>query len=184
MKIIFAEYDKEGVYVYQAFSKETVEYAVINQKFGKGFGLDRITWIKPSLGWTLHRTKNATKSGMEAIARIKIKREAWDEIIENTVETKYDNNVFTSKYEWKLSLKKSDAIHQWDPDRNLQGIKILRPAIQIGIRGEFIKKYVNNWTISIEDITSKIQFLKENEDLYKLEEYDLSEKAKKLLGNK
>jgi len=47
---IFANYDFDGIYVYQAFKPSIVEAALEKGTFGKGFGLDRMTWIKPSTG--------------------------------------------------------------------------------------------------------------------------------------
>jgi hypothetical protein len=38
-------FDEQGIYVYQAFSPDIVKTAVELGTFGKGFGLDRMTWI-------------------------------------------------------------------------------------------------------------------------------------------
>ncbi len=57
-KIIFADFDKEGIFVYQAFKPKIVKVAVKMGTFGKGFGLDRITWIKPSLDVSYTRQKS------------------------------------------------------------------------------------------------------------------------------
>ena len=67
------EYDDEGVYVYQAFKKEIGEYAVENQTFiGSDFKTERMTWIKPSFGWMLYRSRYGTKAGQTHILKIKI----------------------------------------------------------------------------------------------------------------
>ena len=88
-KVIYADYDEEGVYVYQAFKPKIVDVAVEQNKFGKGFGVDRISWIKPSLGWMLRRSKYATKHRMEAIARIKLNHESWLEILNQSIPTHF-----------------------------------------------------------------------------------------------
>lgn len=45
------------------------------------------------------------------------------------------------------------AIHQWDPERDLIGKKLERQAIQIGLRKEILKDYVNNYIIEVQDVT-------------------------------
>ena len=154
LKKVYAHFDEEGVYVYQAFKPATVKFAVENGTFGKGFGLDRITWIKPSLGWMLRRSEYASKHRMEAIAKIKLSHEAWIEILSQSIETHWNPSLFSVEDDWKQKLDKSDVIHQWDPERDLQGKRLERQAIQIGIRGEVIKKYVQEYITGVEDITA------------------------------
>ncbi|MFK8004825.1 MAG: DUF4291 family protein [Saprospiraceae bacterium] len=152
-KVIYADHDKEGVYVYQAFKPKIVAVAVELNKFGKGFGVDRISWIKPSLGWMLRRSKYATKHRMEAIARIKLSHESWLEILNQSIPTHFDAKRYSNENEWQSALKKSDVIHQWDPERSLQGERLNRQAIQIGLRGDVLKKYKDEYVIGVEDIT-------------------------------
>ena len=151
--IIFANYDEEGVFVYQAFKPKIVKVAVELNKFGKGFGVDRISWIKPSLGWMLRRSKYATKHRMEAIAKIKLDHKSWLEILHQSVPTHFDARIFSTEIEWQRALKDSDVIHQWDPERALNGERLDRQAIQIGLRGEVLKKYKDEYVIEVTDIT-------------------------------
>ena len=74
---VLAAYDEKGVFVYQAFHTETVAVAAAKGTFGKGFSLDRMTWIKPSFGWMLHRSGYAGKHGQEAIARIHLSHDGF-----------------------------------------------------------------------------------------------------------
>ena len=147
-------FDEQGVYVYQAFTPETVKVAVSLGTFGKGFGMDRMTWIKPSFGWMLHRSGYATKSRQEAIARIHLKHEGFLEILQQAVPTSYDRTLFGSPGEWGLALKNSEVRYQWDPDRNLRDYKLEHRAIQLGISGQMVYRYVREWIIGIEDVTS------------------------------
>ena len=55
-RIIYARYDERGIDVYQAFKPSIVEEALRHGRFGKGFGLDRMTWIKPSFLWLMERS--------------------------------------------------------------------------------------------------------------------------------
>jgi uncharacterized protein DUF4291 len=154
-------FDEQGVYVYQAFSPDIVRVAVSLGTFGKGFGLDRMTWIKPSFGWMLHRSSYATKTRQEAIARIYLKHEGFLNILQQAVPTLYDASLYGSQGEWGLALKKSEVRYQWDPDRDLHDYKLDRRAIQLGISGQIVYRYVREWIIGIEDVTGLAHMIKE-----------------------
>ena len=62
---IRAAYDDEGLYVYQAYRPEIGLYAAEHGRFGPGFKLDRMTWIKPSFGWMLYRCGYGFKPDQE-----------------------------------------------------------------------------------------------------------------------
>ena len=155
-KIIFADYDEEGIFIYQAFKPKIVKVAVELGTFGKGFGLDRITWIKPSLCWVLRRSNYGTKNRMQAIARIKISHKAFLEILNQSIETHWNEALFPNQDNWQKRINKSDVIHQWDPERDIVGKRLNRQAIQIGIRGEVIRNYVSEFIIGVEDISDLV----------------------------
>ena len=46
---------------------------------------------------------------------------------------------------------------QWDPDHDPSGRKVERRAIQLGLQGETLKKYSQEWILSIEDISAFVQ---------------------------
>jgi hypothetical protein len=150
---ILANYDDEGIYVYQAFTPSTVASALKRGTFDTGFSLDRMTWIKPSFGWMLYRSGYASKHNQEAILRIKITHAGFMEILRQSVETSYSPGIYVSEHAWTLALSKSEVRHQWDPDRAITGEKLDRRAIQIGIRGNVVRNYVNKWILRLEEVT-------------------------------
>ncbi|MEO8392589.1 MAG: DUF4291 family protein, partial [Chloroflexota bacterium] len=149
---IYAAYDEAGIQVYQAFTPSIVQAALAKGTFGAGFGLDRMTWIKPSLGWMLYRSGYASKHNQEAIIRVKLSHEGFLEILRRSVETSFNPRIYASEGEWKRALDASTVRHQWDPERHIKGPKLERRAIQIGIRGETVHAYVNDWIIGLEDV--------------------------------
>lgn len=153
-KRVLAAFDDDGVVVYQAFRPEIVHEAIKKGTFGKGFGLDRMTWIKPSFGWMLHRSGYATKHRQEAIARVRLTNEGFLSILRQSVSTSFKPHLFTTQDAWARALDASDVRYQWDPDRDLRDYKLPRRAIQLGIRGEAVRRYVNEWIIGIEDVTA------------------------------
>ena len=188
--VIFANYDDDGVFVSQAFKPKIVQVAVEQNKFGKGFGVDRISWIKPSLGWMLRRSKYATKHRMEAIAKIKLSHISWLEILHQSVPTHFDARIFSTEMEWQSALKNSDVIHQWDPERALNGKRLERQAIQIGLRGDVLKKYKDEYVIEVTDLTAlakEIGYASKNRNPLPNEipiekEYPINENLKTKLG--
>jgi len=153
MKRIFANHDGEGVWVYQAFMPSTVEAALRKGTFDRGFSLDRMTWIKPSFGWMLYRSGYASKHRQEAILKIKLSHDGFRQILEQSIETSFNANIYESQHAWTAALAKSDVRHQWDPERAITGEKLDRRAIQIGIQSETVKRHVNEWIINLEEVT-------------------------------
>ena len=169
---IYAAYDDEGVYVYQAFKPSIVEAALENGTFGSGFNMDRMTWIKPSFAWMLYRSGYATKTRQEAILKIKLDHEGFLIVLRESVATTFNSSIYEDKRTWKSALDQSSVRHQWDPERYLTLAK--RPnrrAIQLGIRGWVVEKYVNDWIIELEDVTKlahEIKRAKENNNPFPL----------------
>jgi hypothetical protein len=151
---ILADFDEEGVWVYQAFRPSTVAAAVAKGTFGKGFGLDRMTWIKPSLGWMLHRSHYASAKRQEAIARVKVRRTGFDEILRAGVLTSFDPAIHESQEKWARALRATEVHVQWDPDRDLEGRPLSRRAIQLGLQGSMVRRYVEEWIVSVVDYTA------------------------------
>ncbi|KYC41057.1 hypothetical protein WA1_23355 [Scytonema hofmannii PCC 7110] len=150
---ILAGYDKEGIFVYQAFKPSIADEAVLKGTFGKGFNLDRMTWIKPSFGWMLYRSGYATKHRQERILKIKLSHEGFQTILAQGIPTTCDRKIFASEQEWRRALDNSEVRYQWDPDRNLSLHRLERRALQIGIRDSIVQQYVNTWILAIEDVT-------------------------------
>ena len=150
---ILASYDSEGIFVYQAFKPSITEEALRKGTFGKGFNLERMTWIKPSFGWMLYRSGYATKHRQESIIKIKLTHQGFQEILRQAIPTSLDRDIFESERDWKKSLDKSEVRYQWDPDRDLSLRRLEHRALQLGIRGSVVKNYVNNWILEIEEVT-------------------------------
>jgi hypothetical protein len=142
------------VYVYQAFTPSIVQAALAKSTFGAGFGLDRMTWIKPSFGWMLYRSGYASKLNQEAILKIRLTHEGFQTILSRSVESTYNPSIDSNEKVWKAALSRSEVRHQWDPERHINGVKLERRVIQIGLRGETVRAYVNQWIIGLEDVTA------------------------------
>lgn len=164
MKIINAVYDDSTVRVYQAFNSRIAGEAVMFGTFGKSFKRERMTWIKPSFLWIMYRSGWAEKENQEHILAIDIKRTGFDEILENAVLSSYNERMDISRDEWKTKIAVSEIRCQFDPDRDIYGNPQQIRAIQLGLRGDAVRKYIDEWIVGITDITEDVRYLKSLRD--------------------
>lgn len=161
-KHILADFDDESIVVYQAYRHSIAKYALENQKFGGDFSLNRMTWIKPNFLWMMYRSGWGTKEGQEYILSIRIRRAFFDEIIETAVPSTFSASGFSSQDDWRHVVAASDVRLQWDPDHDPFGQKVERRAIQLGLRGDTIRRYGTEEIISITDISKLVADQRKN----------------------
>jgi hypothetical protein len=153
-RYILAQFDAEGVIVYQAYRPEIGHFAATHGYFGgERFSLTRMSWIKPNFLWMMYRSGWGQKEGQEVVLAVKIKREAFDTILANAVRSSYNSDLYPTEKDWKRAVSNSNVRLQWDPDHSPTGGKLERKAIQLGLRGDVLAAYAREWIISIEDIS-------------------------------
>lgn len=157
---IRAVYDDKTIRIYQAYNNRIADEAIKNGTFGSSFNRNRMTWIKPSFLWMMYRSGWATKENQERILAIDIKREAFDFLVENAVSSMFDVDKYESIDEWKKQVKESSIRVQWDPERDVYGNPLDYRSIQLGIRGDIVNKYLDEWIEKITDITEYVNELK------------------------
>ena len=121
--------------------------------------MERMTWIKPSFLWMMYRCGWGTKENQERILAIDIKKEAFNFLVKNAVKSTFIKEDYESFEVWKEQLKHSNIRLQWDPERDIFGNPLEKRSIQIGIKGEYVSKYVYDWIMNITDITDHVQDL-------------------------
>lgn len=156
---IRAIYTHETIRVYQAYSHDIADEAVRLGTFGTKFKMDRMTWIKPSFLWMMYRCGWAEKVNQERVLAIDIKRSAFDYVVQNAVISTYSDNMGITYPEWKDLIRRSEIRCQWDPERDLSGNPLEYRSIQLGLRGQAVYSYVNDWIVSLEDITDYVKEL-------------------------
>ena len=158
-KQIRAVYTDTTIRVYQAYCPEIAEEAVRLQTFGSHFSLNRMTWIKPSFLWMMYRCGWAGKEGQERVLAIDLTREGFDSAVKQAVLSSYKEECGLSREEWKKLVEKSDARVQWDPEKDVHGNNLPYRSIQIGLRGQAVRDYVEKWIVRVEDITEEVKRL-------------------------
>jgi hypothetical protein len=166
---IIAQYDEETIVVYQAYRNQIGNFAAQNGYFDEGFSLNRMSWIKPNFLWMMYRGGWGKKEGQEVILAITLQRQVFDNILELVVHSKFIPEIYPDEKSWKKSVDRSNVRLQWDPDRNPNGNRLGRRAIQLGLRGEVLAKYAREWIVSIQDVS---EFAAEQYEIVKSGNWD------------
>jgi Domain of unknown function (DUF4291) len=56
--------------------------------------------------------------------------------------------------------KDADVVVQWDPERDVRGTKLPRRSIQVGLGRGIVRRYVDDWTKEIRDVTPLVATLR------------------------
>jgi hypothetical protein len=154
IRVVRAAYTAETVTVYQAYAAQIAYAAVRAGTFVPPFSRDRMTWIKPSFGWMMHRCGWAAKPGQECVLAIEITRAGFEWALAHSCLSHYEVGTHDSPEAWAALQNASPVCIQWDPDRSLTGERLARRAIQLGLSGEAVHRYCDEWIRSITDITA------------------------------
>lgn len=157
---IYAIYNDKTIRLYQAYDDKIADEVLRLGCFGQYFKLDRMTWIKPSFLWMMHRSGWAKKQGQNRVFAIDMDINAFKYILKKAVLSSYSQELYGDYDNWKSLLSETDVICQWDPDRDIKGIPKQLRTLQLGIRGKAIEEYVEHWIIEINEITEMVHDLK------------------------
>ncbi len=150
---ILAQFDEESVVVYQAYRPEIGLYAVEHGTFGGGFSFSRMTWIKPNFLWMMFRSGWGSKEGQEVTLAIRVRRSGFETILREAIPSSFVPGLFASEQAWQAAVAASSVRLQWDPDHDPSGAPLARRAIQLGLRGDALRRFANDWIVSIEDVS-------------------------------
>jgi hypothetical protein len=75
---IRADYDRNTIVIYQAYPPTIADAAVSAGRFVSPFSFYRMTWVKPSFLWLMHRSNWGRKSGQERILAVRMTRVGWE----------------------------------------------------------------------------------------------------------
>jgi hypothetical protein len=150
---IRAVYTADTITVYQAYSPAIAEPAVRAGRFVAPFKRDRMTWIKPSFLWMMYRCGWAAKPGQERVLAVEITRAGFEWALARACLSHYETGSGETRAEWSRRLKRSAVRVQWDPERSLQLGALPYRSLQLGLGGEAVPQYVDEWTVSITDVT-------------------------------
>lgn len=154
---IRASFDANTIVVYQAFSPAIADSTLAAGGFVPPFSFGRMTWIKPSLPWMMHRSNWAKKPGQERVLAIRITRAGWEHALEQAVLTAPEPTTYGSAAAWCTAFERAGVHVQWDPERSLRGAALNHYSIQVGIGRTLIRSYAENWVVETTDLTPVVR---------------------------
>lgn len=155
LHMIRANYGRDTIRLYQAYDDRIADASLAAQQLcGPGFSLGRMTWIKPSFLWLMHRSQWAQKKGQTRILGLELSREGWEEALSHAVLTEFVPGVHPSRQAWAEQFERANVHVQWDPERSLHGAALDHYSIQVGVSRHMIADLVERWTVKIEDHTA------------------------------
>lgn len=149
---IRAVHDDDTIRVYQAFNHFIANAALKHGRFVEPFSRSRMTWIKPSFLWMMYRAGWGYKDDNQfRILAVDISREGFEWALAHSCPSHPDPAM--SAEQWKRHKAATPVRIQWDPERNLHFHPLDHRAIQIGLSGEAVPLYADQWVQRIEDVT-------------------------------
>jgi hypothetical protein len=145
LRQVRADFDASTIVVYQAYSPVIADAAVAAGPLVAPFSFTRMTWIKPSLLWLMHRSNWGRKAGQERILAVRISRAGWERALSEAVLTS------------DPALGRARVQVQWDPERSLRGEALNRYSIQVGVGRELIREYATEWVVGLTDLTPVVR---------------------------
>ncbi|MBM7171318.1 DUF4291 domain-containing protein [Streptomyces sp. G44] len=140
--------------VYQAYAREIGGPAARTGRFPAAWKRDRMTWIKPSFLWMMYRCGWATKPDQQTVLAVEITREGFDWALRHACLSHYiRGGAHPDQAAWKEALRRCPARVQWDPERDLHLSPLPHRSLQLGLSGEASRRYADEWTVSITDVT-------------------------------
>ena len=169
-RCILGQQKNEQIIVYQAYNNSIADFAMENQYFGgNSYCYSRMSWIKPNFLWMMYRCGWAQKENQERVLGIWIRKTDFDFILQESVFSSYQENIYRNHENWKNELANKSVRLQWDPDHDIYGNKQDRKAIQLGIKGDLLEKFGKEMIIEIIDLT---EFVKQQRKIIKSGELD------------
>lgn len=112
-----------------------------------------MSWIKPNFLWMMYRSGWGTKEGQEVVLAVTLPRTLFDEMLAVAIPSTFTSALFPDQESWKKAVEASNVRLQWDTDHRPTGAAEERRAIQLGLRGDMLRRYGRDDVVAIEDIS-------------------------------
>ncbi len=155
---IRATYDDQTIRVYQAYGSPIADALNAAGRFVEPFKMTRMTWIKPSYLWMMYRCGWSYKDdGQRRVFAFDITREGFEWALANSCSS---HPKGLSKGEARELMDTHPVRVQWDPERDIHHNPLEHRSIQIGLSGDAVPRYVNDWIVRFEEITDEAKEIK------------------------
>ncbi|MFF4798345.1 DUF4291 domain-containing protein [Streptomyces sp. NPDC001351] len=101
----------------------------------------------------MYRCGWGTKAGQETVLAVEIGRGGFEWALRQACLSSYEPQVHADRATWQRALKRAPARVQWDPERDLRLQPLPYRSLQLGLSGEAVRRYADEWTVAISDVT-------------------------------
>lgn len=150
---IRALHSETTITVYQAYAPELGLPAARDGRFPAGWKRERMTWVKPSFMWMMYRSGWGTKDGQQSVLAVEIRRDGFDWALGHACLSHHVPEVHGEIADWKRELRQAPTRVQWDPERDLHLRALPYRSLQLGLAGEAVRRYADEWIVQIRDVT-------------------------------
>ena len=160
-KQIRAIFTDTTIRVYQAYGDQIADVALQQGTFAAPFSFSRMTWIKPSFLWMMYRCGWGLKDeNQKRVLAIDIDRAGFERALSMACLSHFDPELYPSETAWKEKLQASMVRIQWDPERDVFFRPLPHRSLQIGLTGDTVPLYAEEWIKKITDVTEQAFRLK------------------------
>ncbi|CAM5405946.1 hypothetical protein SALBM311S_11496 [Streptomyces alboniger] len=89
----------------------------------------------------------------DTVLAVEISRDGFEPALRHACLSSYVRGVHADRAAWQRQLKRAPARVQWDPERDLRLRPLPHRSLQIGFSGEAVRRYADEWTVAIRDVT-------------------------------
>ncbi|MFI6049179.1 DUF4291 domain-containing protein [Streptomyces violascens] len=139
--------------VYQAYDPALGLPAARDGRFPAAWKRERMTWVKPSFLWMMYRSGWGTKEGQRTVLAVEVRRDGFDWALDHACLSHYARELHGEQADWKRELRQAPARVQWDPERDLGLRPLPYRSLQLGLAGEAVRRYADEWIVGIRDVT-------------------------------
>ncbi|KAJ0421486.1 hypothetical protein BJY00DRAFT_312090 [Aspergillus carlsbadensis] len=160
---IRAVYSPQTITIYQAYPASIALPAIATQSLSKvpTFKRTRMTWIKPSFLWMAYRSGYATKPNQEHVLALEISRTGFEWALSHAILSHIPASATDAQLAtWKKDVENSCVRVQWDPERYLHHSPLAYRSLQVGLRGEAVERFVDEWIVGVRDVTGLMHEIK------------------------
>jgi hypothetical protein len=80
--------------------------------------------------------------------------------LEHSCLSHYDQAAYPDAIAWRQRMRDTCVRIQWDPERGLRHEPLEYRSLQIGLTGEAVARYADEWIVSITDVTRRMNHIR------------------------
>jgi hypothetical protein len=145
---ILAHHTATSIVLYHAFAPQVAAQLIASRRFDAlACGASGTSWFKVGFLSMMHHCGWGTQSHLERVLALRTSRAWFNELLQCAVPTAPDPGTARARAEVQF---------QWDADHDPAGAPLPRRALQLGLRGEALRRFGRWEVLEVIDLTDFI----------------------------